>query len=659
MPEHNRRSTDHLEQRLEFETLLSDLSSRFINIPPREVDREILDAQRQICQFLGLDMSSLWQLSPSGSGMLLTHLFRTVEDPPTPEHMASTEFFPWLHGRVLRGLTTSFVSLSELPPEAAVDRASSESNRIRSSLIIPLAAGGDAPFGGLTFSATKEERDWPAELVNRLHLVAQVFANAIARRRADNILQEREQRMMMAADAADAGLWTLDLATGEYWGTERAYRNIGHTPGDAITRARIDALIHPDDLERVRAARAVVLQEGRYAEMEYRLVRPDGRVRWIASRGRPKLDSNGKPVALMGLSIDITERKIAEEEHRMSAARLGAGAEIAGLAYYKLDFRDGVAFVDERFREICGIPLELQGLQTLKYWLEHVHPDDRERVLQRREELRAGVLDRVSLEYRYLHSVDGEKWIHHVAGAARRDSLGRATATFGVIRDITDARRTEEALRDLSQRLIRAHEEERAVLARELHDDVTQRLAVLAIDVGRVEGDAAGTAQAETMRGIREALVRLSEGIHTLAYQLHPSVLDELGLREALRTEVERFGRRSGVALSLGIDDVPDGLGKDAALCLFRVAQEALNNVTRHAGARSASVSLRQLDGGLILSVRDDGAGFDAQNSDKKRSLGLASMRERVRLVDGTLDIESAPGRGTSVTACVPLEGES
>jgi signal transduction histidine kinase len=197
------------------------------------------------------------------------------------------------------------------------------------------------------------------------------------------------------------------------------------------------------------------------------------------------------------------------------------------------------------------------------------------------------------------------------------------------------------------------------VLARELHDDVTQRLAVLAIDVGRVEGDAAGTAQAETMRGIREALVRLSEGIHTLAYQLHPSVLDELGLREALRTEVERFGRRSGVALSLGIDDVPDGLGKDAALCLFRVAQEALNNVTRHAGARSASVSLRQLDGGLILSVRDDGAGFDAQNSDKKRSLGLASMRERVRLVDGTLDIESAPGRGTSVTACVPLEGES
>ena len=166
-------------------------------------------------------------------------------------------------------------------------------------------------------------------------------------------------------------------------------------------------------------------------------------------------------------------------------------------------------------------------------------------------------------------------------------------------------------------------------------------------------------AYAETMRTVREGLARLSEDIHSLAYQLHPSVLEELGLAEALRTECERRGRQSQVDLSIEIDTLPAVIGKDAALCLFRVAQEALNNVARHAGARAASVTHRQMDGGLLLAVRDTGVGFDAESPGKRRSLGLASMRERVRLVNGTLDIESAPGRGTAVIAWVPAEGES
>jgi signal transduction histidine kinase len=238
-----------------------------------------------------------------------------------------------------------------------------------------------------------------------------------------------------------------------------------------------------------------------------------------------------------------------------------------------------------------------------------------------------------------------------------RDAQGGPLVTFGVIRDITEAKKAEETLLDLSRRLIRAQEEERAMLARELHDDVTQRLAVLAIDVGRAELAAHGTPHVETMRAVRDGLVRLSEDIHTLAYQLHPSVLEELGLVEALRTECERFGRRSGMAVSLDLDAVSDVGGKEAALCLFRVAQESLNNANRHSGARTVSVSLRAMDGGLLLAVRDDGAGFDPENTARRRHLGLASMRERVMLANGTLDIESAPGEGTAITAWVPVNG--
>ena len=153
--------------------------------------------------------------------------------------------------------------------------------------------------------------------------------------------------------------------------------------------------------------------------------------------------------------------------------------------------------------------------------------------------------------------------------------------------------------------------------------------------------------------------MRLSEDVHALAYQLHPSVLKELGLASALRAECERLGRQSRVAISLKLDPLPDVVGKDEALCLFRVAQEALNNVVRHAGARAATVTVRQMDGGLLLAVRDDGVGFDLAGPAIGRSLGLASMRERVQLVDGTLDVESAPGRGTAIVAWVPAEGVS
>jgi signal transduction histidine kinase len=226
-----------------------------------------------------------------------------------------------------------------------------------------------------------------------------------------------------------------------------------------------------------------------------------------------------------------------------------------------------------------------------------------------------------------------------------------------VVQDITEQKRTEEQLRTLSRRLIRAQEAERALLARELHDDVTQRMAVLAIELGRAESSAPHGVASETLRTVREGLVRLSEDVHTLAYQLHPSVLDELGLAEALRTECERRGRHGGIDVMLHLDPSPASVGNDAALCLYRVAQEALNNVARHARAHTSSVVLRHVDDGLLLAIKDDGVGFDPEENRARGRLGLVSMRERLRLVNGTLDVESAPGQGTVIVAWVPGEG--
>ena len=210
----------------------------------------------------------------------------------------------------------------------------------------------------------------------------------------------------------------------------------------------------------------------------------------------------------------------------------------------------------------------------------------------------------------------------------------------------------EQETLGLSGRLLTAHEDERRRLARELHDDLTQRLARLAIDAGTLEqegGKAAGSAA-----GMRKELVRLSEDVHALSYRLHPSMLDDLGLVEALRAECDRVASHGALRVDVDATNVPDGLPAETSLCLFRVAQEALNNASRHGRASAVTVRLSPSDRGLRLTVSDNGAGFNSQGTRTRASLGLASMRERVRLQRGHIDIESTPGRGTTVVAWVP-----
>jgi signal transduction histidine kinase len=214
-------------------------------------------------------------------------------------------------------------------------------------------------------------------------------------------------------------------------------------------------------------------------------------------------------------------------------------------------------------------------------------------------------------------------------------------------------RHAEREARSLGGRLITAHEDERRRLARELHDDITQRLAGLAIDAARIEG---GTGSPDRgARTIRDGLVELSEDVHALSYRLHPSVIEDLGLVEALRAECERIARQEPLRVDLDSSEVPQKLPSDTAICLYRVAQEALRNVVRHAKASDVNVSLLGSDGGILLTVRDNGTGFDDRRKVDRTSLGLASMRERVRLLGGRLEIESQPDRGSAVVAWVPL----
>ena len=226
--------------------------------------------------------------------------------------------------------------------------------------------------------------------------------------------------------------------------------------------------------------------------------------------------------------------------------------------------------------------------------------------------------------------------------------------------------RADEALaasrnetRQLAGRILTAQEDERKRIARELHDDISQRLAAGAIEAGKGEQDLPAPHPARAaFAGLKEHLIALSDDVHRLSRQLHPAILDDLGLKDALRAECDRVAERGRLAVNFRCGQLPAGVPRDLALCVYRIAQEALRNAVKHAQADRVDLTLNADLEFLDLEVRDFGRGFDPAAGRRQRGLGLASMEERVRLVGGELSISSSPGQGTSIQVRVPWPEE-
>jgi PAS domain S-box-containing protein len=313
-------------------TLVAEISSKFVNLPANEVDREIVDAQRRVCELLGFDLSALWQWSASAPGVLtLTHIHRAQQGPQLPERMDAQEYFPWCQQQVLAGRVVAVSSLKEVPAEAARDLESCRLLGIKSNLTIPLSVGGGPPIGALGLNTTRAERHWPDALVKRLQVVAQIFTNALARKRADQALRESEERMTLAAEAAQFGVWGWNIVRNQVWGSERWLSLFGFASGEDVSFEKIVQRIHPDDRETVEREVRRALAHGRDYTGEFRTVLPDGTQRWIASKGRMHADANGKPARMLGAAIDISERKQAEAKVLRQRAELARMARVSML----------------------------------------------------------------------------------------------------------------------------------------------------------------------------------------------------------------------------------------------------------------------------------------------------------------------------------------
>lgn len=306
-------------------------------------------------------------------------------------------------------------------------------------------------------------------------------------------------------------------------------------------------------------------------------------------------------------------------------------------------------FVNPAFCSFLGFSAE--ELRT-KHCVDFSPPEDASRDWALFKQLRAGLIDHYQLEKRYFRRDGSLVW-----GLLTISLLTRhpSPLVVAMIEDITRHKQTEEALSNANQRLIQAHEEERTRIARELHDDIGQRIALLTIRLGDLQHRESASVT-ELRSNFEEACGKLEElgrDVQALSRRLHSARLEHLGLEAAANAFCREFSGRQGLEIEFQAKDVPKQLPQEISLCLFRVLQEAVQNAAKHSRSNYVQVSIAGVADGIELTVRDTGIGFDPNEAVAKGGLGLTSMKERMKLVQGELFVESAPQCGTTIRAHV------
>ena len=289
-------------------------------------------------------------------------------------------------------------------------------------------------------------------------------------------------------------------------------------------------------------------------------------------------------------------------------------------------------------------------------WTTYIHPDDLPRVMQANQQALADK-KQFSKEYRLRRSDGTYRWMLDVA-APRINGDGQFAGFIGSANDITDQKAAQEALEKIGGRLIEAQEKERRRIARELHDDICQRLAMLSVELNAADlalNDSSDLAHSRISK-VQQHCLDIASSVQSMSHQLHSAHLDYLGLSAALANFCGEFSRQNNVTVDFHEQDVPNPLPQDVTLCLFRVAQEALHNAFKYSGSATFIVDVKSARGQLVLEVKDFGKGFDVEAARRRGGLGLVSMQERLHLSRGVLNIESTPAQGTTITARVPLE---
>jgi len=471
-------------------------------------------------------------------------------------------------------------------------------------------------------------------------------------------LQRSETLLAQAEQLANMGSWEYDYEREELTWSAQYFRMLGLEPEQGpVQYGRGIRMIHPDDRERAIRDVEALKEDRRPLDNELRFVTGDGKIRVFHSRAVVITDEAGRVVGIRGMSRDVTERKDEEERLRKSEELLLQAERIAHFGSWEFDLKTRKPTLSKHLARMYGISSGAEWSEEA-FW-ERMDPKDREHARQ--------IVDRALAECKPWDYVaryrapNGRLRVHFVRGVPIAGPDGKPERSIGVVQDITEQTRAEEDLRRLSHQLMRARDDERRHAARVLHDSAGQSLAALKMTLRRLEEELPKTNRKarELLESSMELATMAVQEVRTVSYLMHPPMLDEAGLSLALRWYARGFCERSGIDVKV---EVPKDLGRQSQeieTTIFRIVQEALTNVHRHSGARAALIRLARENGQIRAEIRDEGRGLalpsPAQSANAPLGVGIAGMRERVQQLNGVFEFESAPGRGTTVRAILPL----
>jgi len=491
---------------------------------------------------------------------------------------------------------------------------------------------------GLTLAAVVTEREHAEGQKEKL-VRKQVALEATLE--AAHALRLSEERWRLAAQAGRMYAYEWDVATDRIVRSGEVASVLGHEVS-ALTRKELLTRVHPDDQALFAASATERTPDNPDAQISYRVLNPDGSVRWLGKTAHAYFDRKGRMVRMVGMVTDVTECKLGEEKLREYERA------VEGVEEFILVFDREHRFLMANHGYLKRIKLAREQVIG-RFAQELVDDEIYETVIRpKMDECFQGkvVKGELTSTYPEIGERDMLAAYYPIEGANGVDRI------VCVLHDITDHKRAERALADMNRKLIEAQEQERARIGRELHDDINQRLAILSMELHQLQNHPSEIV--ERTQKLRKRTAEISNDVQALSHELHPSKLEYLGAVAGMKSWCKEFSSSQGIGINFKAE-IASALPSEIGITLFRILQEALHNAAKHSGVQQLEVQVLEQSNEIQLTIHDEGKGFDVEEARQTAGLGLASMEERARLVNGTTAIESKPMGGTTIRVRIPL----